>query len=390
MAADGASAGGASQRSGPRVDDRVLRGRVDRARSQLAAVAGGTVEQAWDIALRRAAQDSISLRLEVTLCRLRQMSLTELLDMPGVRSMIGILDGPAEAMGVIVLSPEVLAGLVEIQTVGSVTTHAPAARKPSRTDAAMVAGFFDCALTELDMALSGQPESFWAAGFRYASFLDDPRPLALMLEDTAWQVAEAEVSLGGGAKTGRILLALPAVGRGSRATVEAGQLAAEAARFTADLREQVDHASATLEAVLVRMQVDLSELIRLGVEDVLPLFGASLETVQLETSDGRRVATARLGQARGMRALRIMKLDGNLSDDQPLDPHLASAQSQFTPRGPEAVQAPMRMVDHDGSTSPASMSDLMSGLMADMGEPAFPPEDESYDFNMDLGAVAGA
>ncbi len=388
MAADGAAdgaAGGATNQTRAKVDDRVLRGRVERARTQLAAVAGGTVEQAWDMALRRAGQDTIALRIEVNSCRLRQLSLTELLEMPGVRSLIGILDGPAEAMGVIVLSPEVLSGLVEVQTVGSVTTHAPLARKPTRTDAAMVAGFFDSALTELDMALAGQPEAVWAAGFRYASFLDDPRPLALMLEDSAWQVAEAEVSLGGGAKVGRILLALPAVGRGVNAVADAGKQAASAAKFNAELREQVGHATATLDAVLVRLQVDLSELMGLGVEDVLPLFGASLETVQLETVDGRRMATARLGQARGMRALRVLALDGEDAGNTPVDPLLASAQGQFIPRGQVSL-TPARNLPPDVSTDPASMSDLMSGLMSDIGDPQLPALDEAYDLEANAGA----
>jgi flagellar motor switch protein FliM len=368
MAADGAVA-----------EPGVLRARVDRARSALAAVAGGTVEQAWDMALRRAAQETISLRLEVMSCRLRLLSLTELLEMPGVRSLIGVLDGPAEAMGVIVLSPEVLAGLVEVQTVGTVTAHPPMARKPTRTDAAMVAGFFDSALTELDMALAGQPEAVWAAGFRYASFLDDPRPLALMLEDAHWQVAEAEVSLAGGAKVGRILLALPAVGRGSNAAQDASRQAAAAAKFNAELREQVGHATATLEAVLVRVQLDLSELMDLGVEDVLPLFGASLETVQLEAPDGRRVATARLGQARGMRALRIMRLDGATADDAPVDPLTASAQAQFTPRGEAELPARTHLPPSDISTDPTSMTDLVSGLMSEIGDTQFPPLDEAFD-----------
>ena len=388
MAADGAAdgaAGGATNQTRAKVDDRVLRGRVERARTQLAAVAGGTVEQAWDMALRRAGQDTIALRIEVNSCRLRQLSLTELLEMPGVRSLIGILDGPAEAMGVIVLSPEVLSGLVEVQTVGSVTTHAPLARKPTRTDAAMVAGFFDSALTELDMALAGQPEAVWAAGFRYASFLDDPRPLALMLEDSAWQVAEAEVSLGGGAKVGRILLALPAVGRGVNAVADAGKQAASAAKFNAELREQVGHATATLDAVLVRLQVDLSELMGLGVEDVLPLFGASLETVQLETVDGRRMATARLGQARGMRALRVLALDGEDAGNTPVDPLRASAQGQFIPRGQVSL-TPARNLPPDVSTDPASMSDLMSGLMSDIGDPQLPALDEAYDLEANAGA----
>lgn len=374
MAADGAEVGADMPDAA-----HVLRGRVQRAKMALAAVAGGTVEQAWDMALRRAAQETISLRIDVISCRLRRMSVTEFLEMPGVRSLIGILDGPGEAMGVIVLSPEVLAGLVEVQTVGTVTTHAPMARKPTRTDAAMVAGFFDGALSELDMALTGQPEAVWAAGFRYASFLDDPRPLTLMLEDARWQVAEAEVSLAGGAKTGRILLALPAVGRGAKAADVAGSQVAMAAKFTADLREQLDHATVMLEGVLGRIQLDLAALMALGVEDVLPLFGASLDTVQLEASDGRRLATARLGQARGMRALRILRLDGAEPDAAVVDPQMAAAQAQFTPRGEMALPMTMHLPPADISTDPTSMSDLVSNLMSDLGDTQFPPMVDAFD-----------
>ncbi|MGL5012011.1 MAG: FliM/FliN family flagellar motor switch protein [Paracoccaceae bacterium] len=372
MAADGAGGAG-----GQKVDPRVLRARLDRERAQLAAVAGGTVEQAWDMALRRAAQDTVSLRIEVESCRLRLLSLTELLELPGARSLIGILDGPAEAMGVIVLSPEVLSGLVEVQTIGSVTTHAPMARKPTRTDAAMVAGFIDCALAELEMALVSQPEQVWAGGFRYASFLDDPRPLALMLEDAKWQVAEAEVSLGGGAKAGRVLLGLPAVGRGANAAQDGVVQAAQKVQFNADLRAQLQQAPVTLDAVLVRIELDLAALMALRAEDVLPLFGASLDTVQLSTEDGRRMATARLGQARGMRALRISRLDSEPPGDLPVDPMLASAQQEFVARG-EQGRVPAT-APHDGSSDPTPMSDLVSGLMSDIGDTQFPPLDAVYD-----------
>ena len=382
MAADGVTGQpGSEAPRGTLAPPGVLRARVDRARLQMVAAAGGTVEQAWDMALRRAAQDTIALRIDVISCHLRRLSLTELLELPGARSLIGILDGPAEALGVIVVSPEMLSGLVEVQTVGAVTSHAPMARKPTRTDAAMVAGFFDRALAELHLLLAAEPERVWAAGFRYASFLDDPRPLALMLEDTAWQVLEAEVSMGGGVKSGRILLALPAGGRRAKGAEPEAQTAQSDAHFNTDLREQLGQATATLDAVLVRMQVDLSELLGLGVEDVLPLFGGSLETVQLETLDGRRVATARLGQARGMRALRILRLDGEVPEDAPGDPLLALSQHQFTPHGQPQVPAFALTAEERAANNPASMSDLMSGLMADMDEQYLPITDQIYDVN---------
>jgi flagellar motor switch protein FliM len=362
-----------------RVDARVLRARVDRERSLAAAVAGGTVEQAWDMSLRRAAQETASLRLDVTQCRLRQLSLTELLELPGARSLIGMLDGPSEAMGVIVVSPEVLAGLVEVQTIGAVTSHPPIARKPTRTDAAMVAGFFDNALSELELTLAGQPELIWAGGFRYASFLDDPRPLALMLEDARWQVAEAEVSLAGGAKTGRILLALPAVGRGTKALADEQVVAAQKRQFNADLQAQLQQAPVILDAVLGRCELDLAALAALGPEDVLPLLGASLDTVELVTQDGRRVAVARLGQARGLRALKIMRLDSDTAPDGPVDPLLNAAQGEFTARGQSAPDTVQRPPLPEGETDPTPMADLVSGLMTEIGDTHLPPVDMSLD-----------
>jgi flagellar motor switch protein FliM len=341
MAADGSANGNAGT---------VLRRRLQRSMAEGVAMAGGVVERAWDMALRRAAQDMLSLRVDVTGCRLRRLSVAELLELPGARSLIGILDGPGEKLGVIVLSPEVMSGLVEVQT---------------RTDAAMVAGFFDAALAEMEMGLHGTHELGAVAGFRYASFLDDPRPLGLMLEDAAWQVVEAEVALGGGIKSGRVLLALPARGRGPDALAEDPREAA----FSAALMAQVGHAECRLDAILLRLQVDLTQMMALGVEDVLALPGASLDLVQLETPDGRRMATGRLGQARGMRALRLRHVENDPGNDMAAPaPDMAAAQEDFiarTRRGPLS-DAGDGMPDRDASP----MADLISGLGIDADDMA--------------------
>jgi flagellar motor switch protein FliM len=348
MAADGSAEGNAGM---------VLRRRLRRNVAEDAAIAGGVVERAWDMALRRAAQDMLSLRVDVSACRLRRMSVAELLDLPGARSLIGILDGPHEAMGVIVLSPEVLSGLVEVQTLGRVSANPPLARKPTRTDAAMVAGFFDAALAEMEMGLRGAHELGAVGGFRYASFLDDPRPLGLMLEDAQWQVVEAEMSLAGGVKAGRILLALPARARGGDGPLEDPREAA----FSAALMAQVGHAECRLDAILLRLSVDLTQLMTLGVEDVLALPGASLDLVQLETPDGRRMAVGRLGQARGMRAMRLRHIENDPENDAAAPaPDMAAAQDAFIAR-------PRRMAGPDAAEGDdvSPMADLISGLGID-------------------------
>jgi flagellar motor switch protein FliM len=103
-----------------------------------------------------------------------------------------------------------------MQTMGRISPQPPVPRKPTRTDAAMVAGFVDSALQDLELSLASDADLIWAGGFRYASYLDDPRPLGLLLEDVPYRVLAAEVSLSRGAKAGQVLLALPAEGRGKR------------------------------------------------------------------------------------------------------------------------------------------------------------------------------
>jgi flagellar motor switch protein FliM len=57
--------------------------------------------------------------------------------------------------------------------------------------------------------------------------------------------------------------------------------------------------------VLHRMSQPLSAVIALRVGDVLPMGMASVDRVGFEGLDGRRIAEGRLGQNRGMRAVRL-------------------------------------------------------------------------------------
>jgi len=265
------------------------------------------VDKAWPLALARAARDGMALRLDVAQIAVQRLSLTELLELPPEQALIAVLEGPGDGLGVIMLAPPVLAGLIEAQTTGKVTTGALAARKPTRTDGAMVAEFLDRALEGLETALLAADDLIWAGGFRYASFLDDPRPLGLLLEDVPYRLVQAEVSLGGGAKTGPVLLALPADGRGRRPQ-KAAQAVPEAAAgmvFSAALGAQVMASSCALEAVLYRMTIPLSAVMGLKPGEVVPLPRAALDQIRLEGIGGRRLGAGKLGQNRGMRAVRL-------------------------------------------------------------------------------------
>jgi len=268
---------------------------------------GPGADRAWRLALARAANDIIALPLDVARLSVHRRSLAELLELAPERALIAVLEGPAEGLGILMLSPPVLSAMIEMQTIGRVSSSAPPVRKPTRTDASMVADMIDRALQELETGLESDPDLTWAGGFRYASFLDDPRPLGLLLEEEYYRVIQAELRLGNGAKSGAAMLALPAEGRGRapQPPPTATPAPVAAALFAKALSDQVMRTEADLSAVLHRITVPLSFVMALKAGDLVPLPTAALDRIVLEGLDGRPLATGRLGQNRGMRAVRL-------------------------------------------------------------------------------------
>ena len=274
--------------------------------------------RALRLALGRAGQAVPGLGLEVAGLTEARLSLSELLDLPPDRALLAMIEGPGEALGLIALSPGVLATLIEAQTTGRVGQGDPAVRKPTRTDAAMSAGLIDRVLTGLGAELDASPDRVWAGGFRYASFLEDPRPLELLLEDTPYRVFRAALTLATGARQGEVLLALPAAGRG-KAPATALPLTAAAAPVAppSTLAEVALAAPAQLTAVLHRLTIPLSAVLGLKPGDVVPVPSAALDQIVIEGLDGRRLAEGKLGQNRGHRAVRLAAAPGRTAAAAP-------------------------------------------------------------------------
>jgi flagellar motor switch protein FliM len=141
--------------------------------------------------MARAMHDAIGLEMTTTDLQFNRRSLPEILELPPERALIVILEGPKDGLGLLVMSAEVLAGILEMQMVGKVSANVPLSRRPTRTDAAMVSGLIDRALDGLESQLLRSVDLVWASGFRYASFLEDARPLGLLLEDIPYQLLQA-------------------------------------------------------------------------------------------------------------------------------------------------------------------------------------------------------
>ncbi|NHB77193.1 flagellar motor switch protein FliM [Rhodobacter sp. M37P] len=282
----------------------VIRRKIDRARPAQADGAPGA-DRGWRLALARAARDAMGLDLEIRSLAIARYSLAEILEIVPDRALLALLDGPQGGLGVLLMSPVVTATLIEMQTLGRLVSQAPPPRRPSRIDAAMVAGVIDRALAGLDETLAEEADLVWAGGFRYASWLEDARPLSLMLEEDSYRVLTAEVAMGGGARVGQVILVLPAEGRGERPVLASDPGENAAPQFTQDLQAQVLLADCRLDAVVGRLRLPLHRVMALTVGETLVLPSAALDAIALETLEGRRIAGARLGQHRGMRALKL-------------------------------------------------------------------------------------
>jgi flagellar motor switch protein FliM len=195
----------------------------------------------------------------------------------------------------------------------------------------------DKALKSLELGLAQSNDLTWTSGFSYASFLEDARPLGLLLEDTAYQVLFAEVSLADGARNGQILLALPADGRGAPPKlVEPPPSRAAEMVFGAALVEQIMGSQAEIIAVLSRVNLPLDRLLDLKVGEQISLNEAALDQICLEGRDGLRIANGKLGQNAGMRAIRIIEHGAKTSTSLAPGMHAPSQPAQIKAPAPQA------------------------------------------------------
>ncbi len=101
----------------------VMRRKIAQAGTQRtgAVVPGGGAERALRLALARAARDAMGLVLDVPRATQDRMALAELVDLPPDRALILMLDqNRGDGLGLLVLSPAILSGLVEMLTTGRV------------------------------------------------------------------------------------------------------------------------------------------------------------------------------------------------------------------------------------------------------------------------------
>lgn len=301
---------------------------------QRAAVPKATPERAIATAIGRAAQAACGLPIYPAQARITPATLAEIIEILPERGLIVVVEGPMGALGVVALCPALLASVIEMQSLGRVTRQPPRERRATRTDASICADFVNLALAELATELGALTPDLTQPIFRFASFVEDPKPLELMLEDIAYRCLRLDMKVGqGGVRDAALLVFLPDTDAAPAIPVDAapghaalGHVAPSPAGGRS-LAEAVRAAPVLLNAVLCRRKITLRELRALQPGSVLTLPHDAMATARLETPSGLVVAQGKLGALHGSRAIRIAARAGSASSGGFADAEMDGADS---------------------------------------------------------------
>ncbi|SNT74384.1 FliM/FliN family flagellar motor switch protein [Paracoccus seriniphilus] len=293
------------------------RATIDEGRvPQLPVPAPATPARGAATAVGRAADRLYRLALQPLSVVPGAVTLAELPEVVPLPSLLMVLQGKNDLIGMIALCPETVTALIEIQTLGRITGRSIEPRRPTRSDALICSDFVNALLEELARELI-QVEGFAdVSGYRYASFLDDLRPLTLMLEDRPYRSLMFELQFGSSAiRQGKIFLAVPQSDKHALPPENSARAEAQAARDplpAADsvpppvgLASAVGEAPVEIHGVLCRRHMTLAELRGLTAGKLLPLPRVSLSEARLETASGQLLGSGKFGEAEGCHAIRL-------------------------------------------------------------------------------------
>nr|WP_283163975.1 FliM/FliN family flagellar motor C-terminal domain-containing protein [Roseibaca domitiana] len=157
--------------------------------------------------------------------------------------------------------------------------------------------------------------------------------MGVVLDDLDYKVLQLRISLGQGRVTGLWTLVLPCYAPAGPAVQD------ENDDWENRLTGAVENSPVMLNAVLCRFKLTLKEALALTKGDVLRVPESALETLGLTALSGAAVATGRLGQARGFRAVRLTA-DPQVSGRGDLQSAPTLRLSKAVPLGPATSASP--------------------------------------------------
>lgn len=206
----------------------------------------------------------------------------------------------AEIVGFFALDQQVASAIRDIQMRGVVALSEPSERSFTAADCVLVLPLLEALQAELALMDPAVGVAAISDRAQIGTMPLDPNVLALAL-------SQADVV------KGDIALALGDTGREGHITFGCRQDQVRAAEldpchtetWQSNLNENVLNAPMPLKVILGRVQMQLREVQAIGLGDVIPLTGMRISGLRVEGDGGDLVCLARLGQAAGLRAVRL-------------------------------------------------------------------------------------
>lgn len=299
--------------------------------------------RALRLAMARSAADVFDLPLSVIGATQNRCGQDRLGQHLGDDQLLMLLDGPDGLVGAASLDKDCIAVLIQQQTMGLVTGVSPSERAFTGTDAALAAPLIDATLKRAVDLVDLPADQRCLHGFQFGARADDLRSLMLALDADKYRIFALTLDFASGKQQGEMLLVLPEV---PEPVIEREENPTEPAGPRMD--QTIGTVRADLTAVICRLQIPLAELATMAPGDVLPLVREQLSQTDLISINGSRVASGRLGQIGGLRAIRV-------NETQPEAPSaLAGGELEFAVRIAPPLPDPDEMVTIEETALPDS------------------------------------
>jgi len=261
-----------------------------------------TSSRAVRLALTKAANDAAGLVLAVSSVAEDVKPLDAVLEALSDGLMLVGLHRLGRLVGLIALDIELRGAVLEVETMGVLSSEAADPREPTQTDKVMCDPLLAQFLSAFPDAVRGTPLDGWGDDITHDARIADARAAGLLLDDVHYRSVQMVVQLGETDRQGTLIMVLPDV---EVASAPPRPVAAAPSNWTTDFPNVVQDASASLTALLHRFSIPLAKAQQFEVGTLLPLQGCRVSSVKLIATDEKVVAQAKLGQSSGMRAVRV-------------------------------------------------------------------------------------
>lgn len=270
--------------------------------------------KALRLALAQAGEDLLGAAILTGTVEEARTTVPQMADLIGDGALVMLLQGSGRSHGLAILDAGALMAVIEALTTGRISAgEAPThPRMPTATDAFLSGRFLTRIVGAFSEYLDALPDADWAGEFTATEQVRDVRSLPLLLEDIAFRAITAPVDFDAGTRQGTLRLVLPwgrthVLPKALPAPVPTAEDDGPTGAQSEDALRALMLGEASLEAVLHRQRLSLASLLGWKSGDLVTFPAHAIATVALVDAAGTAVATGRLGQANGQRALKVLR-----------------------------------------------------------------------------------